>query len=85
MYSARRTRITIETERTLIIRRTRSPRAWCADCQSDVHFVQLREAHQLLPENWQELSVRQSTNKLHLAEQKDGSILICLDSLLRFV
>jgi hypothetical protein len=85
MHFGRSTRITIETERTLIIRRTRSARAWCTECRSDVNFVLVQEVHHFLPAQWQELSVIQNTNKLHLSEQKDGSVLICLESLLRFV
>jgi hypothetical protein len=39
-----RTRITIETDQALIIRRRRSTRGWCGACGHDVEMVSLQEA-----------------------------------------
>jgi hypothetical protein len=79
----RGTRITIETERTLIVRQTRSSRAWCEECQREVDFVQLRQRRQLLGKSAGEMSEGSPMAKLHVAEQDDGSILICLESLMK--
>lgn len=79
----RGTRITIETERTLTIRRTRSSRAWCEECQREVDFVQLQQRQQLLRES-RETAGGLPMAKLHLAEQGDGSVLICLESLMKW-
>jgi hypothetical protein len=76
----RGTRITIETERTVIVRQTRSARAWCEECQRQVDFVQLQQRQQLLRKTSQEMADGSSLTKLHLAEQEDGSVLICLES-----
>jgi hypothetical protein len=83
MRLKRGTRITIETERTLIVRQTRSARAWCEDCQREVDFVQLQQRQQLLRNTAREISTDSSMSKLHLAEQSDGSVLICLESLMK--
>jgi len=84
MHSNRGTRITIETESTLIIRRTRTARNWCAECQLEVDFVQLQHVHQFLQKDWSELAGGNSSHKLHRTEGKDGSVLICMESLLKF-
>ena len=79
----RGTRITIETERTLIVRQTRSSRAWCEECQREVDFVQLQQRQQLLRSSSREISDGSPMAKLHVAEQGDGSVLICLESLMK--
>ena len=43
----RRTEITVETERVLIIRQHRSVRAWCQECGCQVDTVSLEEAEAL--------------------------------------
>jgi hypothetical protein len=80
----RGTRITIETERTLIVRQTRSSRAWCQECQREVDFVQLQQRQQLLQSGSWEISDGSPMAKLHVAEQADGSVLICLESLMKY-
>jgi hypothetical protein len=79
----RGTRITIETERTLILRQTRSARAWCEECQHEVDYVQLQQTQPLLRQTALEISNSWGMTKLHLAEQADGSVLICVESLMK--
>ena len=79
----RGTRITIETEKTLTVRQTRSSRGWCKECQREVDFVQLQQRQQLLRSYSREISDGSPTAKLHVAEQSDGSVLICLESLMK--
>ena len=44
MAAHKRTEITVETDRVLIIRRSRSIRGWCPACSCEVDMVGLREA-----------------------------------------
>jgi hypothetical protein len=54
MTVQRRTEITVETERVLIIRQHRSVRVWCQECGRQVDAVSLGEA-----ESVSEVSERQ--------------------------
>jgi len=81
MRLKRGTRITIETERTLIVRQTRAARAWCGECQREVDFVQLQQTHQLLLRQTQEVVEGTSMGKLQVGEHEDGRVLICVESL----
>jgi hypothetical protein len=78
----RRTRITIETERVLVV--TGHPtRLWCEKCGSEVQFVPSERAGRLLGADLEQLG-GQYASKLHLGQAKNGLVLICLKSLLSF-
>ena len=78
----KRTRITIETDQVLIIRRRGCTRHWCRECGQEVDMVSLSQAAALagvaqpLPLDWPR------AKKWHVTEAGAGSTLICLDSLL---
>jgi len=79
----KRTEITVETDRILIIRRRRSVRAWCAECGSEVEMVGLEEAEAVTGLRGQALSDCAQARSWHVAESPDGAGLICLESVLK--
>jgi len=83
MAADRRTRITIETERILIMARQHTARGWCERCGAEVELLPSAHASRLLHMAQEQLQ-RQNRGNLHLEEAKDG-LVICLKSLLRFV
>lgn len=78
----RRTEITIETQRVLMINRRRvSAVAWCDGCGWQVRMIKPDEAAV-----WAGLSTRTiyrwiEARQLHFVEGTEGSLLICLRSL----
>jgi hypothetical protein len=82
MTRHRRTEITIETDRVLIIGRRHSTRAWCPECGRDVYVVQ---AQMLTSGTQPRLLKGDSTGPQpwHSFEGPDGKLLVCLESLLK--
>ena len=80
---SKRTQITIETSRVLIIRRARSARAQCQECAREVDVVGLEEAGVLTGMTQPALRENVETRKWHFSESSEGALLICLDSLLK--
>jgi hypothetical protein len=76
----KRTEITIETDRVLIIRRRRVLRAWCQECGHEVEMVDPREAQAITAVRG--LPLRDCA-QWHVAQSQEGTGLICLDSLLK--
>jgi hypothetical protein len=83
MARDRRTRITIETERILVIARQHAAHGWCARCGQEVELVPSAQASRLLGVGPEQLG-GQYQGKLHLEHAKNG-LVICLKSLLRFL
>jgi len=80
MADRKRTEITIETERVLIIRR-RSTRAWCQACGGEVEMVGLAEAEAITGAVQPMLRDSAEARGWHLAKSQAGTPLICLESL----
>jgi hypothetical protein len=79
----KRTEITVETDRVVIIRRHRSNRTWCRQCGSEVDLISLGEAAVVagLPE---EAFLHGAQAKgWHVLEDGEGTSLVCLESLLK--
>lgn len=79
----KRTVISVETERVLIIRRRRSIRAWCAECGCEVDLVDETEAGALTGTPGAALRDRAQARGWHVSEDEDGTGFVCLQSLLR--
>jgi hypothetical protein len=77
----RRTEITVETERVLIIRQRRSVRTWCRECGCEVEMVSLGEAEALTKVSGQEVGEFAQAHRWHLSENQEGTRLVCLASL----
>jgi hypothetical protein len=83
MAGDRRTRITIETERILIIARQHAAHGWCERCGQKVKLLPSVQASRLLRVASEQLGGLDQS-RLHLEQAKDG-LVICLKSLLRFL
>jgi hypothetical protein len=79
----RTTRITVETERVLIVRGANPVRAWCTRCAAEVDMVLLEAAGVLAQVDHSTIQQWLDAEELHSAQMRDGSARICLDSLLR--
>lgn len=78
----RRTEITIETERTVLINlHPASSVAWCDECLAHVPIVTSRQAASLLQLSAAALQQLLQSQQLHLMEECEGLLLICLYSL----
>ncbi len=67
----RRTEITVETERVLIIRQQhRSVRAWCQECGCQVEIVSQGEAEALTEALEQQFCESAPTHRWHLSENQ---------------
>jgi hypothetical protein len=79
---AKQTTITVETSSLLILQGRVSRRAWCPQCaaEGDVIAVEntgaISNLHQLALERWV------TSGELHRTNGPDGSLVICLNSLL---
>lgn len=75
---AKRTKITIETDSLLVIRRRRTLRAWCPQCAAESEMIPFEGAKVISKvESWVE------SKAIHRSYGVDGSSLICLNSLLK--
>ena len=79
----KRTEITIETDRLLIIRRRRTVRFWCRQCRREVDMIDLREAEALTGTPQAVLSCGRGDRGWHWSQAEDGSPLLCLESVRR--
>jgi hypothetical protein len=80
----RQTWITIETERLLVIARQHAVRGQCERCGHEVEFLPSNQVRPLLDQTSGKL-LEQHRNNLHRWLAKDGLILVCVKSLLRFL
>jgi hypothetical protein len=79
----KRTEVTVETDRVLIIRRRHSTRVWCGECAREVDMVGLADASVLTGITQQGMRHGAQARKWHFSEGQDGTPLICLESLLQ--
>ena len=78
----RRTQITIETERTLLIRQLRKRvDGWCAACGAMVELITAEQAAILTGLSQREICRQVEAGQLHFNETDDGRLFICLNSL----
>jgi|HubBroStandDraft_6_1064221.scaffolds.fasta_scaffold00065_51 hypothetical protein len=82
-HNHKRTEITVETDRVLIIRRHRSIKAWCPECGGEVEMVGLREAEAVTGLTGRALRDCAQARGWHVSESPEGDVQICLESLLK--
>jgi hypothetical protein len=75
-------RITIETERLLVIRHGASLRDWCEGCASKVDMIPLESAAELGQVAAEAIQYLLDRQRLHLSKA-GGPVWICLNSLLK--
>ena len=80
----RKTRITFESERLLVIRQPSSrARRWCAACDEEVYSVTAEDAAIVAERSLTAVCLAIEAAHLHSVEAGDGLLLVCLNSLLR--
>ena len=81
MTKTRRIRITIQTERLLVINQGRSLYSPCSACGEEVRMVTIDQAAALAPVSSREIYREIEAGMLHFTETTGGSILVCFNSL----
>ena len=79
----RTTRITVETDTFLVVRRAKAALAWCPDCQAEVDILTLTPDSFAEPVIAAQIQQWLGTGKLHLWHNAEGAVQICLPSLLQ--
>ena len=83
MKTSRKTEITVETERVLVIRGTKQARlTWCPSCAEQVKMVTPEQASAIARVTARTIYRWVEAEKLHFAETPAGWLLVCLNSLL---
>jgi hypothetical protein len=82
---AKRTKITIETESLLVLRGRNMTRAWCVTCAAEGEVIALEEVGMISNLERSALEQWLNSGNLHLSQTADGSMRICLNSLLACV
>ena len=84
MIRKKRTEVTVETERVLVIRRRyRAIQARCGECGEEVVMIRPDQAAAVSGRSLRSIFTDIEQGALHFMEQADGMILICLNSLLK--
>ena len=76
---AKRTEITVETSKVLIIRKRRSTRGWCEQCGREVDLIRLEEAEALADVMPLEGECAHA-DAWHMCEGPDGTPRVCIES-----
>jgi hypothetical protein len=79
----RTTRITVETDTFLVVRRATAALAWCPDCSAEVDVITLTRDSISEPATAAQLEGWLRTGKLHLWRSGGGAVQICVISLLQ--
>ena len=80
----KRTEITIETSRRLLVRRAGGgSKTWCAKCVAEVRMISANEAAALLHVSSRSIYRWIEIGRVHFSEEPDG-LLVCADSLLSY-
>ena len=82
MKAGKSMRITIETERIMMIWQRSCNRRWCSECFRVVEMVGFAQAATLTGVPQAKLGECARVQNWHVIEAADGSPMICLDSLL---
>ena len=84
MIPKKRTQVTVETERVLVIRRRyRAIEAGCDACGETVVMIRPDQAAAVSGRSLRAIFGAIEATELHFMEQADGMLLICLNSLLK--
>jgi hypothetical protein len=79
------TRISVETETLIVVRRAKATLAWCPDCRAEVDVITFDQGSFIEPATAAQIQEWQSTGKLHLWQPAHGLARICVTSLLQCV
>jgi len=78
--------LTVERRQRLSIRRGNTlTQAWCEACSEKVVVVSVKEAAKLSGKSSREIYRQTEQGSLHSGEKPDGTLLVCVNSLLELV
>jgi hypothetical protein len=80
---ARKMKITVESERLLVVVQQRAIQSWCPDCGSEVRMVRLDEAAAIAAVSHKVIARRIDSHRVHFVSDSKAEVLICLNSLLQ--
>ena len=83
--SLKTTRITVETDTLMVVRRAKTVLAWCPDCRSEVNVITLGSDGPAQAATAAQLQQWLNTGKLHFWQHADGPAQICVPSLLQCI
>ncbi len=79
------TRITVETDTLMVIRRAKAIPAWCPDCRAEVDAIALGSDSLAEAATAAQLQEWLDTGKLHFWQPTDGPAQVCVPSLLQSI
>jgi hypothetical protein len=79
----RTTRITVETDTFLVVRRAKAIVAWCPGCQAEVDAITLTPDSFTDPATVAQVEAWLRTGKLHFWPNAEEAVQICVPSLLQ--
>ena len=79
------TRISVETETLIIVRRAKATKAWCPDCRAEVDVITFDHDSFIDSATAAQIHEWQNTGRLHLWQPAPGQARICVTSLLQCV
>ncbi len=79
------TRITVETDTLMIVRRARTISAWCPDCRAEVDAIALGSDSLAEAATASQIQQWLDSGKLHFWQHADGPAQICVPSLLQSI
>jgi hypothetical protein len=82
---SKHTKITIETSSLMILRDRNSRRTWCSLCEAEGEVIALEDVGIISNLERSALEEWLNSGELHGPQAADGSMLICLNSLLAYV
>ncbi|MEW6127479.1 MAG: hypothetical protein AB1757_10625 [Acidobacteriota bacterium] len=86
MVKRKTTRITVTKEEVWVLRQpTGKCQLWCEECAGEVEMVAAEKAAAIIKVSARALYRAVENQQLHFKETTDGRLLVCLNSLERFV
>ena len=82
MKRTRRKKVTVETERLLVISHYSGAQGWCEGCSATVKMMGPEEAAAFAGLSQRAIFRLIESSQLHFTETPDGGLLICVNSLL---
>ena len=79
---AKQTKITIESDSLLILRGRSSTRVWCPLCGADAEMIALENMGVISNLDRPAVEEWLNSGELHRSQAADGSVQVCLNSLL---
>jgi hypothetical protein len=78
----RRTEITIEIDRVMVISQSSSQESWCNICGSNVSMGTVTQAAEMIHSTEEVVFKLTEAGMIHVATPTEAEMLVCLDSLL---